>query len=186
MFERQKLLRNSSVAVSDESMPCLTQVDLARYFAPGTGAKAWVGVKVFKDNRNILAVHRWWACWAVRDQVNGQFLDHATLNAESMPVVTTYNGPHIIAYQYRISYQCRFAPLPNAYTCGVSAKLLTLIWRPSDGLFYLFYDGYVTQTSVFLVLSFRFSITWTDISDIQNWSMGIVEFNDSRGGIWGE
>src|SRR5438046_1254116 len=47
------------VAVANESMPRLTQIDLARYFAAGTGTRAWVGIKIFKDNRNIPPVHRW-------------------------------------------------------------------------------------------------------------------------------
>ena len=79
------------VAVSNESIPCLIQVDLARYFAPGTGTRAWVGIKVFGDNRNVPPVHRWWAGWATRDQVNGQFLDQASLDAESMPIVPIHN-----------------------------------------------------------------------------------------------
>ena len=34
------------VAVSNESMPT---TDLNRYFGPGTGTRAWIGIKVFKN-----------------------------------------------------------------------------------------------------------------------------------------
>jgi len=37
------------VAVSHESMLTLSRVDLAKYFAPGTGTRVWIGVKVFKS-----------------------------------------------------------------------------------------------------------------------------------------
>jgi hypothetical protein len=79
------------VAVSNESMSHLTQVDLVRYFAPGTGTRAWMGIKVFKDKQNVPPIHRWSAGWAARDQANGQFLDRASLDAESMPIVPTNN-----------------------------------------------------------------------------------------------
>jgi hypothetical protein len=38
------------VAVSNESMPTLTQRDLDRYFSAGTGTRLWLAVKVFRDN----------------------------------------------------------------------------------------------------------------------------------------
>ena len=57
------------VAVSNEMMPILTQTDLGRYFAAGTGTRVWLGVKIFLDNRNNPPTHRWWCGWATRDQV---------------------------------------------------------------------------------------------------------------------
>jgi hypothetical protein len=58
------------VAVSHESMTTLSQVDLAKYFAPGTGTRVWIGVKVFKS-RAAIPVHRWWMGYAVRRRVGG-------------------------------------------------------------------------------------------------------------------
>ena len=46
------------VVVSNESMSRLTQVDHARYFAPDTETRTWVGIKVFEDEQNIPPVHR--------------------------------------------------------------------------------------------------------------------------------
>jgi hypothetical protein len=47
------------VAVLNEttSMSTLTQTDLARYFAVGTGTRWWVGIKMFK---NLGGTNRWW------------------------------------------------------------------------------------------------------------------------------
>jgi hypothetical protein len=82
------------VAVSNETMPILTQTDLGRYSAAGTGTRAWIGVKIFPDDRNNPPTHRWWCGWATRDQAqNGAFLNSATFHAESMPIVGTYNRP---------------------------------------------------------------------------------------------
>jgi hypothetical protein len=82
------------VAVSNETMPVLTQIDLGRYFAAGTGTRVWIGVKIFCDDRNNPPTHRWWCGWAARDQAqNGVFLNIATLHAESMPIVTSHNTP---------------------------------------------------------------------------------------------
>jgi len=80
------------IAVWNESMPRLTQRDLDRYFAAGTGTRLWVGIKIFEDDRNNPPSHRWWAGWATRDRApNGAFLNSATLHAESMPIVQTHN-----------------------------------------------------------------------------------------------
>ena len=81
------------VAVSNESMPRLTQIDLARDFAAGTGTRAWIGIKIFKDDRNTPPVHRWWCGWAARDFVGGIFLNSATMHAESMPILSINNVP---------------------------------------------------------------------------------------------
>lgn len=81
------------VAVANESMPRLTQIDLPRYFAAGTGTRAWIGIKIFKDDRNTPPVHRWWCGWATRDYLNGQFLNSATMHRESMPILTNNNAP---------------------------------------------------------------------------------------------
>ena len=72
------------VEVSNESMPTLVETDLAKYFAPGTGTRAWIGIKVFKSS-SANGTHRWWAGWARRKMVNGQFLDQPELSKESMP-----------------------------------------------------------------------------------------------------
>jgi formylmethanofuran dehydrogenase subunit A len=69
-------------------MPTLTQTDLARYFAAGTGTRWWVGIKVFK---NPGGTNRWWAGHASRRIVNGQFQNVADISPESMPIVQTNN-----------------------------------------------------------------------------------------------
>jgi hypothetical protein len=38
------------VAVSNELMPILVDVDLVNYLAPGTGTRAWIGIKIFKSS----------------------------------------------------------------------------------------------------------------------------------------
>jgi hypothetical protein len=63
------------VMVSNEPIPVLTQIDLGRYFAIGTGTQAWLGVNICCDGRNNHPSHRWWYGWATRDQgPNGVFL----------------------------------------------------------------------------------------------------------------
>jgi hypothetical protein len=82
------------VAVSNETMPVLSQIDLGRYFAAGTGTRAWLGVEIFCDDRNNTPTHRWWCGWATRDRAqNGAFLNSATLHAESMPIVASHYTP---------------------------------------------------------------------------------------------
>lgn len=76
------------VAVSHESIPTLTERDLQRYFAAGTGTRWWVGLKIFK---NPTGTTRWWAGHAERTVQNGNFIDTATLHVESMPVVQSHN-----------------------------------------------------------------------------------------------
>lgn len=74
------------VAICNETMPQLADTDLARYFAPGTGTRAWVGIKIWKSSK------RWWCGWARRARAaNNQFLDYAVMSNESMPIVTTHN-----------------------------------------------------------------------------------------------
>jgi len=80
------------VAVSNESMPTFFETDLAKYFAPGTGTRAWVGIKIFKSS-SLNGTHRWWAGWARRRMVNGQFVDQPDLSQESMPRINTNNVP---------------------------------------------------------------------------------------------
>jgi hypothetical protein len=80
------------VAVSHESMVRLTQVDLDKYFSPGTGTRCWIGVKVFKA-ATPTGTHRWWAGYALRKRVNGTFIDQPEMSAESMDIVTTNNVP---------------------------------------------------------------------------------------------
>jgi hypothetical protein len=81
------------VAVSHESLRTLRVADLNRYFYAGTGTRAWVGIKLLKNNPvvNPTGVHRWWVGWAKRRMINGAFVDEGELQAESMPVVDTYN-----------------------------------------------------------------------------------------------
>src|SRR5271169_2172103 len=72
--------------------PPLHKSTLLVTFAAGTGTRAWIGVKVFCDDRNNLSQPRWWCGWATRDQLpNGTFLDSATMHAESMPIAATHN-----------------------------------------------------------------------------------------------
>ena len=80
------------VAVSNGSLPTLVETDLAKYFGPGTGTRAWVGIKVFKST-SLNGTHRWWAGWARRRMVNGQFIDQPNLSQESMPRVNTNKVP---------------------------------------------------------------------------------------------
>lgn len=80
------------VAVSHESIPTLVDKDLVKYFVPGTGTRAWIGIKVFKSS-SPNGTHRWWAGWAKRRMVNGQFLNQPELSQESMPSVNTNNVP---------------------------------------------------------------------------------------------
>lgn len=103
------------VAVSNESMPQLTQIDLARYFALGTGTRAWIGIKIFKDDRNTPPVHRWWCGWASRDFVGGVFLNSATMHPESMPILATNNIPISIptAITFHIDVDLLLHPMPR-------------------------------------------------------------------------
>lgn len=78
------------VAVSNEIIPTLTVTDLNRYFGPGTGTRAWIGIKIFK-NTNPNGIHRWWCGWARRMIVNGQFVDRPDMSNESWPIVHNYH-----------------------------------------------------------------------------------------------
>ena len=80
------------VAVSNESMPILIDTDLVNYFAPGTGTRAWIGVKIFKSSSSN-GTYCWWAGWARRKMVNGQFVNQPESSLESMPRVNTHNVP---------------------------------------------------------------------------------------------
>ena len=42
------------VAICNEFMPQLAVTDLVHYFAPGTGTRMWVGIKIWKSSK------RWW------------------------------------------------------------------------------------------------------------------------------
>jgi hypothetical protein len=70
----------------------LVETDLAKYFAPGTGTRAWVGIKVFKST-SLNGTPRWWTGWARRRMIDGQFVDQPDLSQESMPRVNTHNIP---------------------------------------------------------------------------------------------
>jgi hypothetical protein len=80
------------VAVSNESMPMLTNIDLIKYFGPGTGTRCWIGLKLFKANTPT-GTTRWWAGYAMRKRVNGVFVDEPDISVESMPIVATNNVP---------------------------------------------------------------------------------------------
>jgi len=81
------------VQVSHESMTTLSQVDLAKYFAPGTGTRVWICVKVFVS-RATVPVHRWWMGYAVRHRVGGVLLDQGDMNIESMPLANPNESIH--------------------------------------------------------------------------------------------
>ena len=72
------------VAVSNETMLILVDVDLANYFVPGTGTQAWIRIKIFKPSFSN-GTHRWWASWARRRIIGGQFVNEPALSPESMP-----------------------------------------------------------------------------------------------------
>lgn len=79
------------VAVHNETMPRLIQNDLSNYFAPGTGTRAWVGIRIWvhANNNN----HTWWAGWATRAKSpNGQLLDQPLLMPQSMSIVNSNNA----------------------------------------------------------------------------------------------
>jgi hypothetical protein len=80
------------VAVSNETMHTLVETDLAKHFASGTGTRARIGIKVFKQN-SANGTHCWWAGWARRRMVNGRFVDQPDLSLESMPRLNTNNVP---------------------------------------------------------------------------------------------
>ena len=121
------------VAVSNETMPTLTQIDLGRYFAIGTGTRAWLGIEIFRDDRNNPQTHRWWCGWATRDRAqNGTFLNSATLNAESMPIVASHNAslarptnPPLI-FHIDVGILIHPMPIPQSYpaTLDVNMELL--------------------------------------------------------------
>ena len=121
------------VAVGNETMPRLTQIDLIRYFAAGTGTRAWVGIKIFKDHQNIPPVHRWWCGWATRDSINGQcqFLNSATMHAESMPILTInkyapISMPTNIIFHIDVDLLLHPIPRPQGYprTLNIDMELV--------------------------------------------------------------
>jgi hypothetical protein len=64
------------VAVSNKTMPILTQRDLERYFAAATGTRLWLGVEIFLDDRDP----------------DGNFLNSAIIHPESMVIVANHNA----------------------------------------------------------------------------------------------
>jgi hypothetical protein len=104
------------VAVSDESMPTLSERDLGRYFGPGTGTRWWIGIKIFKNPNGVA---RWWTGHAQRTMINGAFLDVATLHHESMPVVQSHNIdisiPTNLVFNIDVSTLIHPAALPHNY-----------------------------------------------------------------------
>jgi hypothetical protein len=81
------------VAVSHQSMTTLSQVDPAKYFAPGTGTRVWIGVKVFKS-KAMVPMHCWWMGYAVRPRIGGVFLDQGDMNIEGMPLANPNESIH--------------------------------------------------------------------------------------------
>lgn len=111
-------------------MPTLTGVDLQRYFAAGTGTRAWIGLKIFCDSRNNPPNHKWWSGWAHRDRApNGAFLDSATLHPESMPIVATNNAPLANATNPPLTFNLDVAmiihpmPIPQNYPAILSIDM---------------------------------------------------------------
>jgi hypothetical protein len=78
------------VAVSNETMPILAGADLDRYFAAGTGTRAWIGIKVWRSAVNG-GTHRWWAGHAARRMVNGVFQNGWVMDPQPMTVVAHHN-----------------------------------------------------------------------------------------------
>jgi hypothetical protein len=115
------------VAVANETMPRLTQIDLVRYFAPGTGTRAWIGIKNFKDDRNTPPVHRWWCGWATRDFQGGVFLDSATMHVESMPILATNNvpisTPTAITFHIDVDILLHPMPRPQGYPATLNIDM---------------------------------------------------------------
>jgi hypothetical protein len=72
------------VSVSDDNTR-VDYVDYVRYFRPGTGTRAWIAIKVYKNDfaQNLNGVHRWWAGWVRRRRINGHFVDEGELSHES-------------------------------------------------------------------------------------------------------
>jgi hypothetical protein len=118
------------VAVLNEMMPVLTQIDLGRYFAAGTGTRAWLGVEIFYDDRNNPPTHRWWCGWATRDRAhNGAFLNSATLHAESMPIVATHNTPLAtptnppLIFRIDVGILVHPMPIPQGYPATLDVNM---------------------------------------------------------------
>jgi len=80
------------LAVSNQTMPILVDVDLANYFAPGIETRAWIGIKIFKPS-SPNGMHWWRASWAKRRIIGSQFVNEPALSPESMPRVITNNVP---------------------------------------------------------------------------------------------
>ena len=76
------------IGVSNETMPTLSQADVARYFLPNTGIRFWIGVKVWKHDNG----HRWWVGSASRDFVAGTWQNTYTLHIHPLfPIVQSHN-----------------------------------------------------------------------------------------------
>jgi hypothetical protein len=74
------------VTVCNGIMPQFAVTDLERYFASGTGTRAWIGIKIWKSSK------QWWCGWASRSRgANNQFLDAPVMSDESMPIASTNN-----------------------------------------------------------------------------------------------
>jgi hypothetical protein len=130
------------VAVSNETMPTLTQTDLARYFAAGTGTRWWVGIEVFKDPDGT---NRWWAGHASRRIVNGQFQNVADISPESMSTVQTNNVdlniPTSLWFHIQVSTLIHPCAAPANYPATLDIDLenirqliVSLLWYGSCNL----------------------------------------------------
>jgi hypothetical protein len=76
------------IAVANETMPMLSQPDVARYFQPNTGVRFWMGVKVWKHDKG----DRWWVGSASRDYLAGTWRNSYRLHIHPFfPIVQTHN-----------------------------------------------------------------------------------------------
>jgi hypothetical protein len=106
------------IAVFNESLKKLEQVDRARYFTATTGVRWWIGCKVFKQPQNSGKTNRWWFGHAKRDKVNGTFVNSSTLQPGSMMVPAPPNPNRDIGLVYNqtlcidLTYLLDPVPLP--------------------------------------------------------------------------
>ena len=106
------------IAVFNESLKKLEQVDRARYFSASSGVRWWVGCKVFKTPQNSGTTNRWWIGHARRDKVNGTFVNSSTLQNGSMTIPPRPKGNRDINLVYNqtldidIAYILDPVPLP--------------------------------------------------------------------------
>jgi hypothetical protein len=115
------------IAVSNESLKKLEQVDQARYFTATTGVRWWIGCKVFKQPRNSGKTNRWWFGHVKRDKVNGVFVNSSTLQPGSMTVPTPPN-PNLdigLAYNQNLDIDLTYLldPVPLPPNCPAFIRI---------------------------------------------------------------